>query len=139
MLKTFSLGGIHPEENKFSAGKKIEVLPIPAQVSIPIAQHIGAPSTPVVEKGDIIKVGQLIAKSSGFVSANIHSPVSGKVFKIDKVMDASGYKRMSVIIKVEGDEWEESIDRSTTLNKEIIMTAEEIVKKTGEAGIVGFH
>ena len=137
MLKTFSLGGIHPAENKFSAGKKIEVLPIPTQVSVPIAQHIGAPSTPVVERGDIVKVGQLLAKSSGFVSANIHSPVSGKVFKIDKVMDASGYKRMSIIIKVDGDEWEESIDRSTTLNKQISLSAEEIVKKTGEAGIVG--
>ncbi len=137
MLKTFSLGGIHPAENKFSAGKKIEVLPIPTQVSVPIAQHIGAPSTPVVERGDSVKVGQIIAKSSGFVSANIHSPVSGKVFKIDKVLDASGYKRMSIIIKVDGDEWEESIDRSTTLNREIMLSAEEIIKKTGEAGIVG--
>ncbi len=137
MLKTFSLGGIHPEENKFSAGKKIEVLPIPTQVSVPIAQHIGAPSTPVVERGDSVKVGQIIAKSSGFVSANIHSPVSGKVFKIDKVLDASGYKQMSIIIKVDGDEWEESIDRSTSLNREITLSAEEIVKKTGEAGIVG--
>ncbi len=137
MLKTFSLGGIHPAENKFSAGKKIEILPIPAQVSIPIVQHIGAPSTPVVKRGDSVKVGQLLAKSSGFVSANIHSPVSGSVFKIDKIMDASGYKRQSIIIKVDGDEWDESIDRSTTLNKEITLSAEEIVKKVGEAGIVG--
>ena len=137
MLKTFSLGGVHPAENKLSAGKKIEVLPIPAQVSIPIAQHIGAPSTPVVERGDSVVVGQLIAKSSGFVSANIHSPVSGKVFKIDNVMDASGYKRPAIIIKVDGDEWDTSIDRSASLRKEITMSAEDIIKKVGEAGIVG--
>jgi len=137
VLKTFSLGGVHPAENKLSAGKKIEVLPIPAQVSIPIAQHIGAPSAPVVERGDSVVVGQLIAKSSGFVSANIHSPVSGKVFKIDNVMDASGYKRPAIIIKVDGDEWDKSIDRSATLRKEITMSTEEIIKKVGEAGIVG--
>ena len=137
MLKTFSLGGVHPAENKLSAGKKIEVLPIPAQVSIPIAQHIGAPSAPVVNKGDSVKVGQLIAKSSGFVSANIHSPVSGTVFRIDNVLDASGYKRQAIIIKVDGDEWDESIDRSQELKKEITLSPEEIIKKVGEAGLVG--
>jgi len=137
VLKTFSLGGVHPAENKLSAGKKIEVLPIPAQVSIPIAQHIGAPSAPVVNKGDSVKVGQLIAKSSGFVSANIHSPVSGTVFRIDNVLDASGYKRQAIIIKVDGDEWDGSIDRSPELKKEITLSPEDIIKKVGEAGLVG--
>ena len=137
MLKTFSLGGVHPEENKFSAGKKIEVLPVPEQVSVPIAQHIGAPSEPVVNKGDEVKVGQLLAKSTGFVSANIHSPVSGKVFKIDDVLDASGYKRKAIIIKVEGDEWDESINRTDDLITDITLSPEEIIKRVGEAGIVG--
>lgn len=137
MLKTFSLGGVHPEENKFSAGKKIEVLPIPEQVSVPIAQHIGAPSEPVVKKGDEVKVGQLIAKSTGFVSANIHSPVSGKVFKIDNILDASGYKRKAIIINVEGDEWDEGIDRSEKLKTDISLSPEDIIKKIGDAGIVG--
>ena len=137
MLKTFSLGGVHPAENKFSAGKKIEALPIPEQVSVPIAQHIGAPSEPVVSKGDEVKVGQLIAKSSGFVSANIHSPVSGKVFKIDDILDTSGYKRKAIIIKTDGDVWDENIDRSDDLVTDITASSEEIVKKVGEAGIVG--
>ncbi|TAJ14171.1 electron transport complex subunit RsxC [Marinilabiliaceae bacterium JC017] len=137
MLKTFSLGGVHPAENKLSAGQKIEVLPVPEQVSVPIAQHIGAPSEPLVKKGDTVKVGQLIAKSAGFVSANIHSPVSGIVQKIDDVLDASGYKRKAIIIKTEGDEWDESIDRSPALNKTIVASPEEIVKKVGAAGIVG--
>ncbi len=137
MLKTFSLGGIHPPENKFSAGKKIEALQVPSQVAIPVAQHIGAPATPVVKKGDLVKVGTLIAKSSGFVSANIHSSVSGTVLKIDTVIDASGYRKNAIIIKVEGDEWEESIDRSETIKKDITATPEEIIQKINDAGIVG--
>ncbi len=137
MLKTFSLGGIHPPENKFSAGKKIEALPIPAQVAIPIAQHIGAPAKPIVKKGDQVKVGTLIAESAGFVSANIHSSVSGTVAKIDDIIDASGYKRPAIIIDVEGDEWEATINKSSDLIKEISATPEEIIKKIAAAGIVG--
>ncbi len=137
MLKTFSLGGIHPPENKFSAGKAIEVLPVPSQVFIPIAQHIGAPATPVVKKGDTVKAGTLIAKSSGFVSANIHSSVSGTVFKIDEIVDASGYRKTAIIINVEGDEWEEDIDKSSVLKKEISDSPEDIIKKIADAGIVG--
>ena len=76
MLKTFTKGGVHPPENKFTAGKKIEQVPIPKSVAIPVTQHIGAPAQVVVNKGDEVKVGQLLAKSGGFVSANIHSSVS---------------------------------------------------------------
>ncbi|PXX99165.1 electron transport complex subunit RsxC [Marinifilum breve] len=137
MLKTFSIGGIHPAENKLSAESAIQALPIPQMVSIPISQHIGAPATPIVKKGDEVKVGQLIAKSSGFVSANIHSSVSGTVFKVDDIMDASGFRRTSVIIKVDGDEWLEHIDRSEELVKEISASKEEIIKRVGDAGIVG--
>ncbi len=137
MLKTFRLGGIHPKENKLSAGYKIQTIEIPAQVAIPLAQHIGAPCQPIVKKGDKVKVGSLIGKSVGFVSANIHSPVSGSVLKIDKILDASGYKRDAVIIKVEGDEWEENIDRTDTLIKGCNLSSKEIIDKVSEAGIVG--
>ena len=97
MLKTFRIGGIHPKENKFSAVKSIESIAIPTQVIVPLAQHIGAPCQPVVKRGDEVKVGTLLGKSVGFVSANIHSPVSGKVKKIDKALDASGYKREAIL------------------------------------------
>ena len=90
MPKTFKLGGVHPPENKLSADKPIVELQLPATVFIPVAQHIGAPATPVVNKGDDVKVGQLIAKSSSFVSTNIHSSVSGKVKKVDFAADSSG-------------------------------------------------
>ena len=117
MLKTFKTGGVHPEERKISAGKSIEVLPLPKRVAVPTTQHIGAPAKPLVKKGDIVKTGQLIATAGGFVSANIHSPVSGKVFKTDEVVDASGYRKPAIIIDTEGDEWDESIDRSDKLVK----------------------
>ena len=137
MLKTFSLGGVHPAENKRSANSPVEVLPVPPVVSIPLAQHIGAPAQALVKKGDEVKVGQVIAQSAGFVSANIHSPVSGKVAKVDQVVDASGYRKAAIIINTEGDEWVEDIDRSAILVKEITASPEAIVKKIGEAGIVG--
>lgn len=137
MLKTFRIGGIHPKENKFSAGKSIESIAIPAQVVVPLAQHIGAPCQPFVKRGDEVKVGTLLGKSVGFVSANIHSPVSGKVKKIDKVLDASGYKRDAVFIDVEGDEWEATIDRTDTLERECNLSPKEIIEKIAAAGIVG--
>ena len=137
MLKTFRIGGIHPKEQKISAGKAIQTIALPGQVIIPLSQHIGAPCQPVVKKGDTVKVGTLIGKAVGFVSANIHSSVSGTVLKIDKALDASGYKRDAVYIKVEGDEWEASIDRSPALIKECILTPGEILQKIAAAGIVG--
>ena len=87
MLKTFKIGGVHPPENKLSAAGKIQVLPIPEKVIIPLGQHIGAPATPIVQKGDKVKTGQLIAQASGFVSANIHSSVSGTVSAIDNIIE----------------------------------------------------
>lgn len=120
-----------------SAGKPVEVLPIPSQVVIPLGQHIGAPATATVKKGDEVKVGTIIAQAGGFVSANIHSSVSGKVLKIDNVYDSSGYPKPAVFISVEGDEWEEGIDRSPAIVKECNLDAKEIVAKISAAGIVG--
>jgi len=137
MLKTFPKGGVHPPENKISAGKAVEVLPLPLMAIIPLSQHIGAPSVVKVKVGDRVKVGQMIAESVGFVSANVHSSVSGTVKKNDSFLDASGYKRPAVQIAVEGDEWEDGIDTSDTLKTEIADNAEEIVKKVTAAGIVG--
>jgi len=138
VLKTFPKGGVHPKENKFSAGKPIECIDLPQQVSIPIAQHIGAPAEPIVKKGESVKVGQLIAKSSGFVSANIHSSVSGIVSKIDKIPDSTGYKQTCIIIDVEGDEWLETIDRSIDIRNDFTnISIEEIKSKITDSGIVG--
>jgi electron transport complex protein RnfC len=138
VLKTFPKGGVHPKENKFSAGKNIEQIPLPKQVTIPIAQHIGTPAEPIVKKGDAVKVGQLIAKASGFVSTNIHSSVSGTVSKIEKVLDSTGYKQTCMIIDVDGDEWLETIDKSGEIKRDFDnLSADEIKNKIADAGIVG--
>ena len=139
-MKTFRIGGIHPEENKITEEMVTRQAPLPKQAIFPLSQHIGAPAKPVVQKGDKVKVGTLIAEAAGFVSAPIYSSVSGTVFKIDAVWDASGYRRPAIIINVEGDDWEESIDRSEQLEKladHPELTAEEIVKRVKDAGITG--
>ena len=136
-MKTFRIGGVHPAENKLSAGKAIETLALPKQAVFPLSQHIGAPATAIVKKGDVVKVGTKIAEAGGFVSAAIFSSVSGKVNKVDAVIDASGYRKPAIFIDVDGDEWEESIDRSSTLVKECALTPEEIVAKVKNAGVVG--
>ena len=136
-MKTFRIGGVHPAENKLSAGKAIETLALPKQAVFPLSQHIGAPATAIVKRGDVVKVGTKIAEAGGFVSAAIFSSVSGKVNKVDSVIDASGYRKPAIFIDVEGDEWEESIDRSADLVKECKLTPEEIVAKIKDAGVVG--
>ncbi len=137
MLKTFPLGGIHLPDNKLTAGKPIRYLPLPKSVAIPVSQHIGAPSEITVSKGDTVKTGQVIAVSKGFVSSNIHSSVTGKVAKIDTVADTTGYKHTAVFVDVEGDDWVETIDRSTGLRKEIVLSSDEIIRRCQECGIVG--
>ena len=136
-MKTFRIGGIHPKENKFSAGKKIQVAAIPKQVVIPLSHYIGAPSEAVVKRGELVKVGQLIGKANGFISANVHSSVSGKVTKIDVQLDATGYKRQAVFVDVDGDEWLDTIDRSPELKRDCNLSKEEILEKIKDAGIVG--
>ena len=137
MLKTFSIGGVHPHENKLSAHQSIIIAGVPEKVVILLGQHIGVPAKPVVAKGDVVKVGTLIAEAGGFVSAAVHSSVSGKVAKVDSIVDASGYAKSAIFIDVDGDEWEESIDRTPDLVKECDLSAEEIIRKIADAGIVG--
>lgn len=136
-MKTFRIGGVHPEENKLSAGKKIEVMDLPKQAVFPLSQHIGAPAVPCVAKGDRVKVGTKIADAGGFVSAPIFSSVSGKVAKIDNVIDASGYRKPAILIDVDGDEWETTIDRREDIVYDTPLEPKEIVAKIQNAGLVG--
>lgn len=136
-MKTFNTGGIHPKEHKLTAAIPITPIPVPAQVSIPLSQNLGAPSNPLVAKGDKVVVGQLIATGEAFISSNLHSPVSGTVAKIDNVTDTSGYRRPAIIIDVEGDEWEAGVDRSEHTDTEIRFTREQIIERIKESGIVG--
>ncbi|MBR1687436.1 MAG: electron transport complex subunit RsxC [Prevotella sp.] len=139
-IRTFSIGGVHPEENKLTHEVPTQVAALPKQATFPLSQHIGAPAKPVVKKGDKVKVGTLIAEAGGFVSAPIYSSVSGTVFKVDTAVDATGYRKPVIIINVEGDEWEESIDRSDkleTLEAHPELTPEESVERIKVAGVTG--
>ncbi|MFW5827462.1 MAG: electron transport complex subunit RsxC [Alkalispirochaeta sp.] len=135
--KTFAIGGIHPPENKLTADKAIVDVAPPQQVAIPVSQHIGKPAEIVVERGSEVKVGTLLAKAAGFISAPVHSSVSGKVKKIDTVVDAQGYRRQAVLITVDGDEWEEEIDAGPELISTIDHDAATIVQRIADGGIVG--
>ncbi len=136
-MNTFKIGGVHPEPNKLTADRKIETLALPTQAVFPLSQHIGAPAVPCVQKGDVVMVGTRIAEPGGFMSAAIHSSVSGKVAKIDTVIDASGLRKPAIFIDVEGDEWEPSIDRSEKLVLQTHKTREEIIECIKDSGIVG--
>ncbi len=136
-MKSFPAGGVHPPDNKLTSERGIEILDIPSSVVIPVSQHIGAPADIIVQKGDIVKTGQLIARSKGFVSTNIHSSVSGKVTKVDTVTDSSGFRQPAVYIDVEGDDWSPSIDRDGSINTNIKLSSEEIITRCQEAGLVG--
>ena len=117
-IRTFSIGGIHPAENKLTHEVATKVAALPKQAIFPLSQHIGAPAKPVVKKGDKVKVGTMIAEAGGFVSAPIFSSVSGTVFKIDTAIDATGYRKP--VIETHPD-----------------LTPEEIVNRIKNAGVVG--
>lgn len=139
-LRTFRIGGVHPEENKLSLESATQIAGLPRQAVFPLSQHIGAPAKPVVKKGDKVKVGTLLAEAGGFVSAPIYSSVSGTVVKIDEAVDATGYRKPSIVVKVEGDEWEEYIDRTDkleTLEVHPELTSEEIIERIKKAGVTG--
>lgn len=139
-MKTFKIGGVHPAENKLSAASPIREAALPKQAVFSMFQHIGAPAKPIVKKGDVVKVGTMIAEAGGFVSAPVHSSVSGTVSKVDVVIDASGTRRQAIFVDVDGDEWEDAIDRSpelVRLSDRPELDAATIINKVKETGIVG--
>lgn len=128
--------GVHPPHGKhFTEDKKIEFLLPKGEMAFPMSQHIGAPCEPIVAKGEHVLVGQKIGEAKGFVSAPIHSSVSGVVKNIAPVMTVSGTKVMAVIIENDGKyEKHESIKTRDGYEK---LKKEEIIKLVQEAGIVG--
>ena len=137
MARTFSIGGVHPHDSKISRECRIEPLPIPPTVYLGVAQHIGAPAKPIVTVGDKVKVGQPIAEPGGFVSAFVHSSVSGTVKSIGPRKDLAGKDQLTIEIAVEGDDWLEGIDTSDTLVTEIPADSKAILDKIRLGGVVG--
>ncbi len=137
-MKTFPKGGVHPSENKLSSAAAIQSMALPEVVTIPLSQHIGAPATAKVAKGDKVLTGQLIAEATGFMSANIHSPITGTVAAVDMVPNAQGLRQMMITIKRdEQEQWAEGIDTTPTLIKECELEPKAIIEKIKAAGVVG--
>ncbi|MGB5203471.1 electron transport complex subunit RsxC [Eudoraea sp.] len=137
MLKTFPKGGIHPAENKITSSKEIKRMPIPKVVYVPIAQHIGIPSEIIVDRKDKVEIGQVVAKSGGFVSSNIHSPVAGTVTKLDMIVDTSGYKKQCIVIRTDQKNESNFEEPDFPLKKEITMDQKDILQRITDSGIVG--
>lgn len=134
-MRTFK-GGIHPRERKDDTkNKPVVVFEAKGNVAIPLSQHIGAPAKALVKKGDEVKVGTLIAEAGGFVSANIHSSVSGTVKGIEKVLTAGGTKVDAIVIENDGKYTEEEFKPNTKDIKD--MSKEEILDAIKAAGVVG--
>lgn len=138
MKKTFKIGGTHPNDSKISASCKIEVLPLPKTVYVSMAQHLGAPAKPVVEVGAEVKTGQVIAEPGGFISAFVHSPVTGVVKAIAPRQDLAGNWMTHIeIIVAEQEEWAEGIDTSKDIVTAIPEDNAFIIGRIKSNGVVG--
>ncbi len=129
-------GGVHPVEGKEpTEAKPLVRFPEPKTVVIPLSMHLGAPATPVVAVGDEVKVGQKIGEAAGFISAPVHSSVSGKVVAIEDRPHATRGKCLSVVIESDGlDTLDESVKPNKPLDE---LTPDEIIEIVKNAGIVG--
>ena len=137
MLKTFPKGGVHPPENKLTSAKSIKRMTVPKVVYVPVSQHIGIPSEIIVNVKDTVEMGQVIAKSGGFVSSNIHSPVAGTVTKLDLIIDTSGYKKQCIVIRTDPKNEANFQEIEYPLVKDITLEPKAILQKINDFGIVG--
>lgn len=130
-------GGLHPSEQKeFSEHLPLKAFPPPKTVVIPLSQHAGAPAQPTVKVGDTVKLGQKIGEAGGFISANVHSSVSGTVVAVeDRIHPNTGLKSLSVVIDSDGnDEVHESVKPCADWTE---LSVDEVVELVKEKGIVG--
>lgn len=133
--RTFN-GGVHPpEQKKRTEQKAIEILPRPQIVTIPLQQHIGRPSKPIVKVGDSVKVGDPLSEADGFVSVPVHASISGTVKAIAPKPHPLGQNIMSVVIENDGNDAMNPAIKSQPNSNEF--SAEEIKQKIAAAGISG--
>ena len=136
MIKFSFRGGIHPDDGKkLTQNEAVRAYVTQGEAVYPLSQHIGAPAKPVVKKGDRVLAGQLIAEAAGFVSANIHSAVSGTVKAIEKRNVPAGGKMDSIVI--ENDGLFESVDFSENVRPLSELYREDVIAIIRKAGVVG--
>ncbi len=131
--KTFR-GGVHPEEHKeLTSHLAFETMPNPKHVILPLRQHIGKDAKTLVKKGSIVKAGEKIAEPDGFISAPVHSPVAGKVVKLNKEKSVSGFPQDAIVIEAAEENEFEFMPELDPDN----VTPDEIRDRVREAGLVG--
>jgi electron transport complex protein RnfC len=132
-------GGIHPPINKAqSLREQILIAPVPKQLVLPLSQHIGKPALPVVQAGDRVLKGQLIAAADGLLSARLHAPSSGLISAIElrPVPHASGLPDMCIVLDCDGkDEWHKNHNIKQSNYSDT--SPDILIKKIFEAGISG--
>lgn len=135
-MRTFR-GGVHPHGRKeATAEKPIVDLTPPKELVYPLSQHIGAPAVPCVKTGDTVLMGQKIAEAGGYVSANIHSSVSGTVKTIEKRLHPNGSVMECIVIENDGQDT--PAPELTQPNRDYkTLSAKELIDLIQEAGIVG--
>lgn len=142
-LLTFPKGGIHPPHHKLTAGFRISPAPLPRCVRLLVGQHIGAPARIVVEKGQNVERGQLVADASGFVSAPVHSPISGTVTALSPVRTSSGAMADCVTVTASDADHEadiavrDMVERKLTDSEIDCLSPAEIRKIAASSGLVG--
>ncbi|MDA3900469.1 MAG: electron transport complex subunit RsxC [Spirochaetes bacterium] len=135
MFRPSFKGGIHPPENKKQTEQRsVENLSIPHRCFVPVQQHIGKPAVPVVEVGDYVQVGQLIAKADGFVSANIHASIPGKITSIDKHPTPFSPAGLVIQIETHGNFTHEKAPSKKQWSD---LTPKELLDKVFDSGIAG--
>lgn len=128
-------GGIHPAYNKaLAAAEPIRELPLPARLTVPMSQHLGAPAKPAVKVGDTVAGGQLIAEAGGFISAPVHAPAAGKVVALEETLTASGRSCAAVVIETASEQVWQPLP---TFPEWRFTTAKQLIDHIGTAGVVG--
>ncbi len=133
-LKTFP-GGLHPPDNKeWSAHQAIESCPLPNELVIPLAQHIGAPAELCVQKGETVKRGQVIGQAKGFVSVPVHASTSGEVLAVEPRPHPSGRRLPAVVIRPDGeDAWRDDLAGADPQS----LAPDQLRERIRAAGVVG--
>lgn len=135
MAKFTFLGGVHPYDGKdLSKDKPMKAVLPKGDLVYPLSQHIGAPASPIVQKGDRVLAGQKIAEAVGYVSAPIYATVSGTVKAIEPRRVVTGDNVMSIVLENDGLYEEVEYEPVKPVDQ---MSREEIVNAIKEAGVVG--
>ena len=136
-LATFRRGGVHPDDKKsLSKDKKLERLPLPEELVVSMSEHLGAPAVLTKKKGDTVTKGEVIGTASGYISADVHSPVDGVVTEIRKVRVSSGAVADAAVIKCsseQSDPWTEKHEWKNLSSAELL----DLVRSCGIVGMGG--